>query len=64
MSAKREIFRPRIDQVASFTTPGHLVFILGDLPDDQFRGVAQALTGSISSRFVAWIRHLAGGYGD
>jgi hypothetical protein len=57
---------PRVDgqQVASFPTPGHIVFVVSDLPEDQFRGVAQALTVPMSTRLAVFFRHIPSGMGD
>jgi hypothetical protein len=56
---------PRVEgqNVASFPTPGHTVFIVSDLQDEQFRTVAEALMLPVSSR-LAWLFRNPSGVGD
>lgn len=46
--------RPSDDgfQVVSFDIPGHIVFLVGSLGEEQLRQVAQSLTGPLYSRFA------------
>jgi hypothetical protein len=57
---------PRIGglQVGSFAVPGHLVFIVSDLPEDQFRTVARALTPPLSSRLAILLHGIPAMIGD
>jgi hypothetical protein len=60
------LWLPRVDgqSVASFTTAGHNAFIVSDLPDEQFRAMAQALTASMARRLATTRWSLSTGLGD
>jgi anti-sigma factor RsiW len=49
--------------MASFHTPGHVVFVVSDLPDAAFRQVAQSLADPATSRLAA-LRHILAPFGD
>lgn len=51
---------PSVDgqHLASFRTPGHVVFVVSDVQDAQFREIAQALAGSLSGRLARLWRNI------
>jgi anti-sigma factor RsiW len=57
--------QPLDDQnVAVFSTPGHAVFIVSDLPDAAFRDVARTLKGAVAERLAALLGNIPAGIGD
>jgi hypothetical protein len=52
--AASPVWLPQVNgqRVASFETPGHTVFIVSDLGEDQFRTVADALMKPVSTRLA------------
>ena len=57
---------PAVDgqRVASFHTTGHVTFIVGDLEEQPFRQVAQALVDPLFRRLTAFRRNIFWGLGD
>jgi anti-sigma factor RsiW len=65
VSAANATDLPDVDgqHVASFATPGHSVFVVGDLPDAEFRSVAQSLAQPLVAR-LAWLWNIPATFGD
>lgn len=57
---------PSVDgqRVASFRTPGHVVFVVSAVPDRQFRDIAQALANPVARRLAMLWRNISVGIGD
>jgi anti-sigma factor RsiW len=57
---------PRVDgqRVASFETPGHAVFVVSDLGEEQFRAVAEALMKPVSTRLALSTRSMPTSLGN
>jgi hypothetical protein len=45
-------------RLASFATPGHIAFIVSNVPDQQFGVIAQALATPVSSRLAMLSRNI------